>query len=483
MNKIININKYTLKSLGDCIWRIEPFNDMNVALHLIASQEILERIKDDRSIEQAVNVAKLPGIIEPVLTMPDIHQGYGFPIGGVAAFNLKEGVISPGGVGYDINCGIRLLLTTLRKEEIASNLKNLVLDLFSNIPSGVGSKRKDLKFKSSDLEEVLIKGSTWAIKNGFGSKEDILNTESGGCIEGVDCDDISERAKIRGSDQLGTLGSGNHFIEIQVVDKVFDEKVAEVFGLFNDQIVVMIHTGSRGLGYQVCSDYLEVCKRLAPKYGIKLYDRELAAVPINSKEGQKYFSAMKGAANFAFANRQIITHWIREVFQKYFTNTSCFLLYDVCHNIAKIEEFNYCGKKIKACVHRKGATRAYGPLHNELPNAYREVGQPVLIPGDMGRNSYVLVGTSASHEKSFGSACHGAGRELSRTQAKKKASQYSISRELEEKGIFVKAASYGTLAEEIPEAYKDVTEVVTVTEKSSIAKVVARMKPLGVIKG
>lgn len=482
---VIQVRQYRLERQAEGIWRIEPIGKMKAGVHIVGSHSLIEGAKNDRSIDQAANVATLPGVVDPVLAMPDIHQGYGFPIGGVAAFKTNIGVISPGGVGYDINCGVRLLKTPLLLDEVNTPdlLKSLVSEIFSAVPSGVGSRRKDLSFSGAELCNVLENGSQWAVKKGFGTKEDSECTEAGGRLLGADPEAVSQRALERGSDQLGTLGSGNHFIEIQYVDKILNSKIADVFGLMEHQVVVMIHTGSRGLGYQVCDDFLHIAMKAAPGYGIELVDRELAAVPLNSKEGQSYFSAMAAAANFAFANRQIITHWVREVFRRRFGNISLSLLYDVCHNIAKIEEIPVRTGSLRVCVHRKGATRAYPAGHPEVPSQFRSAGQPVLVPGDMGRYSFVLAGNRAALERSLGSACHGAGREMSRSEAKRSGNAHEVLRRLEESGVYVRAAGRHTVLEEMPEAYKDVTEVVEATEKSEIATVVARLRPIGVVKG
>ena len=453
---------------------------------IIYVDERLERELEQKAINQVANVATLPGIVGPSLAMPDIHTGYGFTIGGVAAFDLNEGVISPGGVGYDINCGVRLLRTNLVKEEAASKIKELIESFYREIPTGVGSKGK-LRLKSDEYKKVLLKGSRWIIEQGFGDAEDLAHTESGGCLEGADPDLISKKAYDRGSAQLGTLGSGNHFTEIQYVDKIYDESAARNLGLFQGQITVMIHTGSRGFGHQVCTDFLETMQRSAKKYGIELPDRELACSPFNSPEAGDYLSAMKAAANYAWANRQFIMHWVRESFIRTFKtgpNTiGMGLVYDVAHNIAKVEEHLIEGKKRKLIVHRKGATRAFAAGHHELPDAYKAIGQPVIIPGDMGRASFVLIGTEKGMHESFGSTCHGAGRIMSRHQAIKKAKGRAIWREMEDQGIIVRATGRSTLAEEMPEAYKDVSNVVDVVHNAGLSKKVAKLRPLGVIKG
>lgn len=483
--RTILIKGYPLHLISPGIWRIEPTGKMRVGVHLIGSEELIVPARDDLSIEQAMNVATLPGVIDPVLAMPDMHQGYGFPIGGVAAFRLEDGVVSPGGVGYDINCGVRLLKTPLHKNDIhyRSKMRDLVQDLFENIPSGVGSHRKDFQLEMSDLKDVLTEGATWAMRKGFATQSDLEVIEEGGCLPSANPDCVSKTALERGLDQVGTLGSGNHFVEIQYIDDIYNEQVAKKFDLHLNQVVVLIHTGSRGLGYQVCDDYIEMCFAACERYGIELVHKELAAAPLSSPEGRTYLSAMAAAANFAFTNRQLITYWVRRVFAHHFGDLEMPLLYDVCHNIAKFEEMPVNGKMTKVCVHRKGATRAYPPHHPQVPTCYREVGQPILIPGDMGRYSFVLVGNKDSLRHSFGSACHGAGRELSRHKAKKMSKGRAIIRELEDQGIYVKAAGYDTVAEEFPEAYKDASRVVEAVENASIANLVARLRPMGVIKG
>jgi tRNA-splicing ligase RtcB len=442
---------------------------------------------EDRSLEQVANVATLPGIVGPSLAMPDIHWGYGFPIGGVAAFDLEGGVVSPGGVGYDINCGVRLLRTSLKRLEVERHIEDLVNLLFRNIPSGLGSRRKDLKLRDATLFEVLRQGAGWAVKNGYGSRADLEHIEAYGKIDGAEPERVSQFALDRGHDQLGTLGSGNHFVEVGYVLEIFDEKLAAALGLFKDQVTAIVHTGSRGLGHQVCDDYIKVMLKAAAKYGIELVDRQLCCAPIAAPEGQQYLAAMAAAANFAFANRQMITHWVRESFEEVFKlgpgDLGLELVYDVAHNIAKMETHVVAGRKMKVCLHRKGATRAFPPGHPETPAAYQKTGQPVLIPGDMGRYSFVLVGTEAALTETFGSTCHGAGREMSRHQALKAAKGRSIVQELAQKGIVVRGAGRATIDEELSEAYKDVQAVVDVCHGAGIAKKVAKLKPLGVIKG
>jgi tRNA-splicing ligase RtcB len=453
---------------------------------IIYVDELLEKALETEAIEQVANVATLPGIINSSLAMPDIHTGYGFSIGGVAAFDLEEGIVSPGGVGYDINCGVRLLRSSLKKKNIIHQMKDLIALLSTEIPSGVGSKGK-IRLTFDDEKKLLTKGARWAIENGYGEASDIAKTESGGCIDGVDPGIISKKAYERGRSQQGTLGSGNHFLEIQYVDEIYDEQAANVLGLFEEQVTVMIHTGSRGFGHQVCTDFLEIMERASHKYKINLPDKELACAPYKSSEAQDYLSAMKAAANYAWANRQCIMHWTCEAFAKFLKTTpkdlGMELIYDIAHNIAKLEEHTVNGKKKKLIVHRKGATRAFPPGHPELPDIYKNIGQPVLIPGDMGRSSFVLLGTEKAMEETFGSTCHGAGRILSRHQAIKKARGRTIWKEMEEKGIIVRSAGRETLAEEMSEAYKDISSVVDVVTRAGISKKVARLKPIGVIKG
>ena len=453
---------------------------------IIYVDETLERQLEAHSIDQVANVATLPGIVGSSLAMPDIHTGYGFTIGGVAAFDLKEGIISPGGVGYDINCGVRLLRSNLYKDDIAPRIKDLVNAFYKDIPTGVGSKGK-LRLNSKEHRKVLLKGARWVVEQGFGDKEDLAHTESEGCIEGADPDLISDKAYQRGSAQLGTLGSGNHFAEIQYIDEIYDEEAAGSLGLFMGQITVMIHTGSRGFGHQVCTDFLEVMQKAAHKYRIELPDRELACAPFDSPEARDYMAAMRAAANYAWANRQFIMHWVKESFINVLSSgprdIGLSLIYDVAHNIAKVEEHLVDGIMRKLVVHRKGATRAFAPGHAELPGVYQHIGQPVIIPGDMGRASYVLVGTDKGMRESFGSTCHGAGRAMSRNQAMRVAKGRAIWREMEDRGIIVRATGRSTLAEEMPEAYKDVSNVVDVVHNAGLSKKVARLRPLGVIKG
>lgn len=476
-----------LRQVDEYRWEIPREGKMRTRGLIFASKEMLPKIHEDRSLEQVANVATLPGIEGPSMAMPDIHWGYGFPIGGVAAFNLDEGVVSPGGVGYDINCGVRLLRTNLEREAIAHRVEELVNALFDNIPTGVGSRRKDLKLTVPTLKEVMRYGAAWAVKQGFGNAEDLAHIEAGGQIPGADPEVVSQFAMDRGKDQLGTLGSGNHFVEVGYVAEIYDEPLARALGLFPGQVTVIIHTGSRGLGHQVCDDFIKVMLKASAKYGIELPDRQLCSAPIRSPEGQQYLAAMAAAANFAFANRQMITHWVRESFEQVLQmgprDLGLELIYDVAHNIAKIEKHVIDGQEKTVCVHRKGATRAFPPGHPEVPPAYRETGQPVLIPGDMGRYSFVLVGTQRALEETFGSTCHGAGRELSRAAAIKAAKGRRVVQEMAAKGIIVRGAGRDTIDEEISEAYKDVENVVNVTHGAGISRKVAKLKPMGVIKG
>lgn len=454
---------------------------------IYASEKMIEKIKDDNAPEQIANVATLPGILGYAMAMPDIHWGYGFPIGGVAAFDINEGIISPGGVGYDINCGVRLLRTDLTDKDIESRIKELVRALFNNIPSGVGSKGK-IRIDEREVKEVLLNGAKWALKKGFGWEEDIERIEEQGMLKGANPDKVSQRVLTRGRPQLGTLGAGNHFLEIQVVEDIYDREAAKIMGIIDvGQVTVMIHTGSRGLGYQVCDDNVRVLGRVTTNYGITIPDRQLACAPINSPEGKSYFSQMACAANYAWANRQCIMHWVRESFEKVLGKKAeelgMHLIYDVAHNIAKFEEHNIAGEPKRVCVHRKGATRAFVAGHKDVPDIYKDIGQPVIIPGDMGTHSYLLLGTERAMQETFGSTCHGAGRLMSRTKALKQTRGRSIDKELAQKGIFVLSASDKVLREEVPEAYKDIDMVVDAVHQAGISKKVARMRPLGVVKG
>ncbi len=462
------------------------FPDMRVPGLLFVTEEILKYAFEEQAIKQVVNAATLPGIVKASIAMPDIHYGYGLPIGGVIATRWDDGIVSPGGVGYDINCGVRLLRTNLKEVDVKKRIRNLLSELFKNVPCGVGSESK-LRLSDSELDELMVEGARWALKKGFGKPEDIEKTESKGKLPFADPSKVSMRARERGRRQIGTLGSGNHFLEIQVVDEIYDEKSAKVMGLEKGLVTIMIHTGSRGFGHQIASDYLEVMERAVKKYGIKLPDKELACAPINSKEGKDYLGAMASAANFAWTNRHMIMHWTRESFIKALgvgeNELGLELVYDHAHNIVKKEKHTVDGKELWLAVHRKGATRAFPKGHPEIPDKYKSIGQPVLIPGDMGRYSYVLVGLEKAMEESFGSSCHGAGRVLSRHKAIKRARGRRIDKELEREGIIVKASDRRTIAEEMPEAYKDVSLVVSAIEKAGISKKVAKLRPIGVVKG
>lgn len=460
---------------------------MRVPGIIYADEKLLKDIMQDKAVEQVANVAFLPGIVRASLAMPDIHWGYGFSIGGVAATDIENGgVISPAGVGYDINCGVRMLKTSLQLDEIKQKLNDLVYALFSDIPSGVGSKG-DIRVSGREEKEILIDGAQWAVKKGYGIEEDLECTEEYGAIQGADPAAVSERAYERGKAQSGTLGSGNHFLEIQVIDQLYDRQACDTLGLTMGQVTIMIHSGSRGLGYQVCDDYTKSMIHCLQKYSINVPDRQLACAPVSSPEGKAYLGAMKCAANYAWANRQCLMHLTRLTFERVlgapWQKLGLQLIYDVAHNIAKIEKHTVDGQEKKLCVHRKGATRAFGPGHPALPPRYKEIGQPVIIPGDMGRNSYLLVGTDKAMEETFGSTCHGAGRVKSRTAAARTINAQQLLKELEAKGIIVKASGRGTIVEEAPQAYKDVNDVVDVVHNAGISKRVCRMRPLGVIKG
>ena len=475
-----------LEKIDNYRWMIPKSGKMRVPGLIFSSEDMLKQIFSDEAPVQVKNAATLPGIVKYSMAMPDIHWGYGLPIGGVIATDIDSGIISPGGVGSDINCGVRLVRTDLVRSDIKDYVKELISVIFQEVPCGVGSRGR-IKLSREDEKNVLIKGSQWAVNNGYGWAEDADFTEDNGRLEGADTSAVSNRALDRGRDQLGTLGSGNHFLEIQVVDTIFNQEKAEKLGIFKGQICVMIHCGSRGLGHQVCDDYLEKMGRAVSKYGIELPDRQLACAPLDSPEGRQYFSAMKAAANYAYANRQCILHWVRGSFEKVLGKSAesmgMHLVYDVTHNTAKIEEHTVDGKKVRLCVHRKGATRSF-PEHNPvLPEKYYEIGQPVIIPGDMGRSSFLLVGKDKAMEYSFGSTCHGAGRLMSRRKAIKSARGRAINRELEDKGIFVMSRGRDTLKEECPEAYKDVKDVVDVVHNAGLSEKIAKLIPIGVVKG
>jgi tRNA-splicing ligase RtcB len=475
--------------VDDYRWKI-PENyktGMRVPGLIYASKEMLESMREEQTPEQVANVAFLPGIVGYSFAMPDIHWGYGFPIGGVAAMDVKDGVVSPGGVGYDINCGVRLLRTNLSEAEVRPRINELVNKLFLNVPSGLGSEGK-IKVSQKEMNQLMIEGARWAVKRGLGFEEDLDVTEESGCLSGANPDRISDKATRRGMPQTGTLGSGNHFLEIQVVKEIFTPHIASVMGITEiGQILVLIHTGSRGFGHQVCTDHLRVMEGAVSKYGIKLPDRQLACAPIESSEGQNYLSAMACAANYAWTNRQCIAHWVRESFSSILAKSPEKLgmsqIYDVAHNIAKIEEHTIDSRKVRVCVHRKGATRAFAAGHKDIPRRYNEIGQPVLVPGDMGRCSFIAVGTERAMKESFGSTCHGAGRVLSRGAAKRNIRGADVIRELGSRGIIVKADNVSSLAEEASQAYKDVTEVIDVVQQAGISKKVAMAIPIGVVKG
>lgn len=478
-----------LKKIDDYRWEIPRSYKpgMKVPGLVYADEPMLEVIREEQSLEQVANVAFLPGIVGRSLAMPDIHWGYGFPIGGVAATRVSDGVVSPGGVGYDINCGVRLLRTNLTEDEVRLKIKELIDHLFRNVPSGVGSEGK-IRVTDREMDALLTEGAHWAVEHGFGQPEDLEATEETGRMKGADPDKVSPRAKKRGAPQSGTLGSGNHFLEVQVVREIYDEAAAKTMGIDRvGQVLLLIHTGSRGLGHQVCDDYLRIMEEAVRRYNISLPDRQLACAPIESREGQDYLAAMACAANYAWANRQCITHWARESFMKVFgkglEELGMEQIYDVAHNIAKIEEHIVDSNKVTVCVHRKGATRAFPAGHKDVPQRYKEVGQPVLIPGDMGRRSYIAIGTEKAMAETFGSTCHGAGRVQSRGAAKRGLRGVDVANELRAKGITVKADSMSSLAEEASQAYKDVAQVVEVTHQAGISRKVAMTTPIGVIKG
>jgi tRNA-splicing ligase RtcB len=476
-----------LQQVSEFVWEVPAEGGMRVPGRVYTDGVLAEALRQDQSLVQVANVAHLPGILRYSMAMPDIHFGYGFPIGGVAAFSVAEGVVSPGGVGYDINCGCRLLVTELEAADIRGQLRRVVDQLFRDVPSGVGASGAIAKLSRRQLEDLLTRGAAWAVEQGYGSKNDLEHTEDGGALAGADPTAVSERAYTRGFDQVGTLGSGNHFLEVQVVDEVFDREAASVYGLHEGQVAFMVHCGSRGFGYQVCEDYLETMASASRRYHIELPDRQLACAPVTSPEGRRYLAAMACAANYAWANRQMIMHLVEGALLHALhlapRDLGLRLVYDVAHNIAKLETYDIDGESVECCVHRKGATRAFGPGRPELPPAYQTVGQPVLIPGDMGSASFVCRGTAEAMTQTFGSTCHGAGRVLSRSQALKQAQGRAIDRELESAGIFVRSQGRKTLAEEMPEAYKDVERVVAVMHGAGISPRVARLRPLGVVKG
>ena len=482
------MNIENLVQVSDTEWEIPTYirHDMRVPVRIFATRELLEQIINDKSLEQAINASTLPGLVGHVIVMPDIHQGYGFPIGGVAATEYPKGVISPGAIGYDINCGVRLLASSIDFESARGEMDSLATLLNKYCPSGVG-KEGAIKLSLKELDQVLGEGSRWALKNGYATEADLARTEEMGSLDGADPNKVSERAKTRGREQIGSVGAGNHFIEVDVVDQIFDEEAANVMGLYPGCLVLQIHCGSRGLGHQVCTDYVQSFQSAVHKYGIDLPDRELVCAPMDSPEGIAYMSAMRAAANFAFANRQLLAHSARRAFEETFAPKTrswhLHQVYDIAHNMGKLETHEVDGRQVKVCVHRKGATRAFGPGAPGLPPEYRKIGQPVIIPGSMGTASWVLVGTEDSMTRSFGSSCHGAGRLMSRSKAKKEVQGDMLRRDLERQGIKVRAGSLPGLAEEAPSAYKDVDMVVETVSDAGIAKKVARLKPVAVIKG
>jgi tRNA-splicing ligase RtcB len=482
------LSKHHFERLAEQVWEIPAIfrADMRVPARLYADEELLDAALGDNSVVQLVNTATLPGVIRHAIAMPDIHQGYGFPIGGVVATRLPEGVISPGGVGYDINCGVRLLISPASVEEIKPYIADVASALYANCPSGVGS-RGHLRMTNAELDRVLHEGSRWMLERGYASREDLDRTEEYGRVPGADAAFVSDRARERGRDQLGTLGAGNHFIEVDRVAEVYDQGTASILGIYPNNVAVQIHCGSRGLGHQVCEDYVSQFQKAVRDYSISLPDRELVCAPFDSREGQEYFHAMACAANFAFANRQLLTHWIRQSFEQVLggkvRDVALHQVYDIAHNMAKVEEHDIDGHRIRVCVHRKGATRAFGPGSSVLPDDLRDIGQPVLIPGSMGTASYVLIGTRGAMQQTFGSTCHGAGRVMSRAKAKKMVHGADLREQLKGRGILVRAGSLSGLAEEAPVAYKDVSRVVEVVHKLGIGRKIARLEPLAVIKG
>jgi tRNA-splicing ligase RtcB (3'-phosphate/5'-hydroxy nucleic acid ligase) len=472
-----------LRPLDETLWEIPSSarGDMRVPARVFANREILDAIRDDRSLEQLENVATLPGVVEAAMAMPDIHQGYGFPVGGLAATEPPDGIVSPGGVGYDINCGVRLLVLPLTAKDVGRRKETLVHEISRRAPAGTG-REGGLRLRGAKLDAVLREGPRALLERDIGTADDVERTESAGRLDGADPEEVSERARQRGSTQLGTVGSGNHFIEVQRVERVLDEPAATAFGLSADAITVLIHSGSRGLGHQVCTDYVKLMDRALPRHGIELPDRQLACAPISSDEGRRYLAAMAAAANFAWANRHAIAHAVREAIRQVLGDEVAErtrLLYDVAHNVAKLEPYD--GREL--CVHRKGATRAFPPGHPEIPSDYATAGQPVFIPGSMGTSSFVLAGREGSMRRSFGTTCHGAGRLMSRTRARKRIQGAELRRQLESEGITVRCPSNRGLTEEAPFAYKDVESVVDVVERAGLAARVAQLRPIGVVKG
>jgi tRNA-splicing ligase RtcB len=482
------LSKDRIERVAEYVWEIPKTfrDDMRVPARLYADEDLLDAALADNSLVQLVNTATLPDVIKHAIAMPDIHQGYGFPIGGVIATRLPEGVISPGGVGYDINCGVRLLASLAPVEDVKPHLEKIASRLYANCPSGVGS-HGCLRLKNAELDRVLHDGSRWMLDQGYASRDDLDRTEEFGRIPDADAAFVSDRARERGQNQLGTLGAGNHFIEVDRVAEVYDQSTAARLGIYSGNVAVQIHCGSRGLGHQICEDYVSRFQKMVRDYGIELPDRELVCAPFDSKEGQEYFHAMACAANFAFANRQLLAHLIRQSFEEVLAGkiTDYYLrqVYDIAHNMAKIEEHEVGGRSVRVCVHRKGATRAFGPGTSALPHDLRDLGQPVLIPGSMGTASYVLIGTTEAMQQTFGSTCHGAGRVMSRARAKKMVRGAELRDQLKSRGILICAGSMSGLAEEAPQAYKDVSRVVDVVHSLGIGRKIARLEPIAVIKG
>jgi tRNA-splicing ligase RtcB (3'-phosphate/5'-hydroxy nucleic acid ligase) len=476
-----------LKKVRDCVWEIPTSyqKGMRVPGRIYLDDESIEHVEKG-AVDQVANVACLPGIQKFSIGLPDIHFGYGFSIGGVGAFSSHNGIISPGGVGFDINCGVRLLRTNLTPEEVRPRIGELIDILFRNVPSGVGSKGK-IRLREGEIDDVLENGAKWAVENDYGWDSDLEYLEEQGSMDDADSSKVSDKAKKRGIPQLGSLGSGNHFLEVQKVDEIFDSDAAQAFGLEEGQVTVLIHSGSRGCGHQVCSDYLRIMDKTAKRYQISIPDRQLACAPVDSEEAQDYFKAMAAAANYAWTNRQMILHWVRESFEQVFRqdaeNLDMSVIYDVAHNIAKKETHNIKGRATEVYVHRKGATRAFGPGRKELPSGYQKIGQPVLIPGTMGTSSYILHGTEIAMEETFGSTAHGAGRKMSRAGAKRNFRGEEVKKLLESQGIVIRANSMPIVAEEAPGAYKDVDQVVQTAHKAGISYLVGKMVPLGVAKG
>ncbi len=479
---------YNIKKISDYKWEVETDESLGMRVPgiIFANKGLLEHAGNENAIDQVVNVSTLPGILEASFAMPDIHPGYGFPIGGVAAFDMEEGIISPGGVGFDISCGVRAMRTSLGLDDAGDRIRDLMQVLSYYVPRGLGKKGR-IKLSVNDMRKLLSEGVDWAVKRGYGWEEDARFIEEKGCMDTADPDCVGKTAIERGSTQVGTLGSGNHFLEVQVIDNIYDSRAADIMDLEEGQVIVMIHSGSRGFGHQVCSDYIGEMQNAYHKYNIEIPDRQLACAPLSSPEAKRYYGAMACAVNYALVNRQCLAHWTREAFEKVFQKSAESLglstICDVSHNIARMEKHDIGRGPVDVCVHRKGATRSYGPGHPDIPELFRDIGQPVIIPGDMGTNSYILSGTSDAMEESFGSTCHGAGRVMSRSKAKKTIRGQELKEQLESNGIIIMADSMQGLAEEAPQAYKDIAEVVEVANNAGLSKKVARLRPLGVIKG